>query len=83
MEELAESASRISPRPHIPNRQPLGSPKSSIVPFDLFKEKYIIEKKKTICHAGKARNFLPRKATDHAAKRGVGTICFDRKSLPV
>lgn len=43
MEELAESASRISPRPHIPNRQPLGSPKSSIVLFDLFKEKYIIE----------------------------------------
>ena len=42
MGELAESVSRISP--HIPNRQPLGSPKSSIVPFDLFKEKYIIEK---------------------------------------
>lgn len=44
MGKLAESVSRISPRPHIPNRQPLGSPKSSIVPFDLFKEKYIIEK---------------------------------------
>lgn len=42
MGELAESVSRISS--HIPNRQPLGSPKSSIVPFDLFKEKYIIEK---------------------------------------
>lgn len=42
MGELAESVSRILP--HIPNRQPLGSPKSSIVPFDLFKEKYIIEK---------------------------------------
>lgn len=38
MEELAESVSRISPHPHIPNRQPLGSPKSSIVLFDLFKE---------------------------------------------
>ena len=44
MGKLAESVSQISPRPHIPNRQPLGSPKSSIVPFDLFKEKYIIEK---------------------------------------
>ena len=44
MGKLAESVSRISPRSHIPNRQPLGSPKSSIVLFDLFKEKYIIEK---------------------------------------
>lgn len=69
MGELAESASRISP--HIPNRQPLGSPKSSIVPFDLFKEKYIIEKKENdLLRRKSSKLFTPQSDGSCSETRG-------------